>query len=403
MQNISNNFSVNINNNRCVGFKGKTTPKAINNNLKQDSFESSVERQKKKGLTKLQKWGIALGTTATLGVVAFCALRGRFNISKQLAEHIDFQEAKTIEEAIEFGKKHLGIKSYKGFGEKDLEVINWFNEGLVNTSNAMKGKLNGPNRIVYRSFGEDYTIAAVNKIGDFDINKDYFDNLDDLLNKTISMYEKKLNKFDESKILSLRENVAKFKEGKISTLKDKLALLKNFAYINTQINQGPIKNILEIMKNEKARNLLVEKGVIQSDGKYLLGNSYLIDLTEEGLKEVDPHLRSVIEADLLSRSEYKFNFKEQSPFRSIYHELGHLQDTYTPYGKNITGKQSFADKLKNWENNADFGIALEVSDYASTSPSEFVAEVFAELMSGNKLSDEVMKLYAKYKGVIPKP
>ena len=403
MQNISNNFSVNINNNRCVGFKGKTTPKAINNNLKQDSFESSVERQKKKGLTKLQKWGIALGTTATLGVVAFCALRGRFNISKQLAEHIDFQEAKTIEEAIEFGKKHLGIKSYKGFGEKDLEVINWFNEGLVNTSNAMIGKLNGPNRIVYRSFGEDYTIAAVNKIGDFDINKDYFDNLDDLLNKTISMYEKKLNKFDESKILSLRENVAKFKEGKISTLKDKLALLKNFAYINTQINQGPIKNILEIMKNEKARNLLVEKGVIQSDGKYLLGNSYLIDLTEEGLKEVDPHLRSVIEADLLSRSEYKFNFKEQSPFRSIYHELGHLQDTYTPYGKNITGKQSFADKLKNWENNADFGIALEVSDYASTSPSEFVAEVFAELMSGNKLSDEVMKLYAKYKGVIPKP
>lgn len=403
MQNISSNFSVNKNNNHYVCFKGKSSPKIIDNNLKHDSFESSVKKQKEKSLTKLQKWGIALGTTATLGVVAFCALRGRFNISKQLAEHIDFQEAKTIEEAIEFGKKHLGIKSYKGFGEKDLEVINWFNEGLVNTSNAMKGKLNGPNRIVYRSFGEDYTIAAVNKIGDFDINKDYFDNLDDLLNKTVSMYEKNLNKFDESKILSLRENVAKFKEGKISTLKDKLALLKNFGYINTQINQGPIKNILEIMKNEKARNLLVEKGVIQSDGKYLLGNSYLIDLTEEGLKEVDPHLRSVIEADLLSRSEYKFNFKEQSPFRSIYHELGHLQDTYTPYGKNITGKQSFADKLKNWENNADFGIALEVSDYASTSPSEFVAEVFAELMSGNKLSDNVMELYAKYQGVIPKP
>lgn len=403
MQNISSNFGVNKNNNHYVCFKGKSSPKIIDNNLKHDSFESSVKKQKEKSLTKLQKWGIALGTTATLGVVAFCALRGRFNISKQLAEHIDFQEAKTIEEAIEFGKKHLGIKSYKGFGEKDLEVINWFNEGLVNTSNAMKGKLNGPNRIVYRSFGEDYTIAAVNKIGDFELNRDYFNSLDDLLNKTVSMYEKKLNKFDESKILSLRENVAKFKEGKISTLKDKLALLKNFDYINTQINQGPIKNILEIMKNEKARNLLVEKGVIQSDGKYLLGNSYLIDLTEEGLKEVDPHLRSVIEADLLSRSEYKFNFKEQSPFRSIYHELGHLQDTYTPYGKNITGKQSFADKLKNWENNADFGIALEVSDYASTSPSEFVAEVFAELMSGNKLSDEVMKLYAKYKGVIPKP
>ena len=51
MQNISSNFSVNKNNNHYVCFKGKSSPKIIDNNLKQDSFESSVERQKKKGLT----------------------------------------------------------------------------------------------------------------------------------------------------------------------------------------------------------------------------------------------------------------------------------------------------------------------------------------------------------------
>ena len=404
MQNISNNFSVNINNNRCVGFKGKTTPKAINNNLKQDSFESSVEKQKKKGLTKLQKWGIALGTTAALGVVAFYALRGRFNISKQLAEHIDFQEAKTIEEAIEFGKKHLGIKSYKGFGEKDLEVINWFNEGLVNTSNAMKGKLNGPNRIVYRSLGEIDTIAGVNRLGDFELNRDYFNSLDDLLNKAVAGYEKKLNKFDETQILSLKESLAKFKEGKISTLKDKLYLVRSLNYVDRQVNRGSIKKILEVMNDESARNVLIEKGIIQPDGKYkLFGTDILIDLTEDSLKGTDPHIREMITSELLSKSGYKFKYKEQTVFRTIYHELGHLQDSYTPYGKNTTGVQNFADKLKNWENKADFGTALEVSEYASTSPSEFVAEVFAELMSGNKLSDKVMELYAKYKGVIPKP
>ena len=158
------------------------------------------------------------------------------------------------------------------------------------------------------------------------------------------------------------------------------------------------------MNDESARNVLIEKGVIQPDGKYkLFGTDILIDLTEDSLKGTDPHIRMSIESELLSKSGYKFKYKEQTAFRTIYHELGHLQDLHTPYGKNTTGVQDFADKLKNWESKADLGTAIEVSDYASTSPSEFVAEVFAELMSGNKLSDNVMELYAKYQGVIPKP
>lgn len=66
----------------------------------------------------------------------------------QLAENIEFIPAKTIKEAIEFGKKNLGIKKYKNFEEKDIEAINFLNEGFVNASNMMKGKIRLPKKFI---------------------------------------------------------------------------------------------------------------------------------------------------------------------------------------------------------------------------------------------------------------
>lgn len=48
-------------------------------------------------------------------------------------------------------------------------------------------------------------------------------------------------------------------------------------------------------------------------------------------------------------------------------------------------------------------IANRVSNYASESPLEFVAEVYRKLItnalnSGKKLSDDIMTLYAEYRG-----
>ena len=50
-------------------------------------------------------------------------------------------------------------------------------------------------------------------------------------------------------------------------------------------------------------------------------------------------------------------------------------------------------------------IASRVSIYATKSPVEFVAETYAELIKrtlhgGKKLPDDVMKLYAEYKGPV---
>jgi hypothetical protein len=42
--------------------------------------------------------------------------------------------------------------------------------------------------------------------------------------------------------------------------------------------------------------------------------------------------------------------------------------------------------------------AGKVSDYAQVGIGEFVAETYADMISGKKIPDDVMALYRKYKG-----
>ena len=126
-----------------------TSQPKISNQPHTDVVELSAKQGLKNRLSNLstaQKIGIGGLIVAGLGALAYVLTRGRVGAVqvKQLAEHIDFKKAKTYEEAVEFGKKHLGIKQYEGFTAQDTEVINWINEGLVNVSNYQKGKLKMP-------------------------------------------------------------------------------------------------------------------------------------------------------------------------------------------------------------------------------------------------------------------
>lgn len=42
--------------------------------------------------------------------------------------------------------------------------------------------------------------------------------------------------------------------------------------------------------------------------------------------------------------------------------------------------------------------AGKVSEYAQTSIGEFIAETYAKMVRGDKITDDVMKLYEKYNG-----
>lgn len=72
----------------------------------------------------------------------------------------------------------------------------------------------------------------------------------------------------------------------------------------------------------------------------------------------------------------------------VFHELGHILDEYL----GISKSQDFLQFLESRTITLDV-IKKEVSEYAATSPSEFIAEVFAEYQSGkgNTLVCEMME------------
>lgn len=384
----------------CKDFNGLVTK---NKGIK--SFTSSLNLTNNKMLevdnfvrhNKKTVFGLA-GITA---LTSFIISKLKLN-KKNLPEHIDFQEAKTLKEAVDFGKKYLGIKSYKGFKEKDLEIVNWINQGLVNTSNAMGGQFKCPKKIAYEMFDDKKAIACIEGLVTLGINKGFIENIDMSIKSNLS--KRSLEYFDKQQIAPLIENLGKFESGECMTLNEKISIFNYLDIVNKEIDKNPKELISEIIQDDGARNNLLKKGILQSDNSRVILDGTIVELTEQSLNNMHPYLLDIRAKSLLSESGYKFEIHKQSPFRFIYHELGHLQNNYAERSENTTGAQSLAQKLENWGySKKDYRTALEISEYASISPDEFCAEVFAELMSGNKLSDEVMKLYAKYKGVIPKP
>ena len=92
--------------------------------------------------------------------------------------------------------------------------------------------------------------------------------------------------------------------------------------------------------------------------------------------------------------------------------MGHLQDQYAKKDSHIsrpfktefnwrreTFKLSPDKRNKEFKNNkASQETAGKVSNYSKTSIEEFIAETYAELISGQKLSDDIIALYKKYGG-----
>ncbi len=366
------------------------------------SCKDSFEHVPAKNLSSKTKRNILLASLGTLGAIAILLLRGKFSNAVKLAEHIDFIKASSVEEAIEFGKTHLGVKKYKDFTEKDLDVINWINEALVNVNNKMHGKAKLPKTVEYvaeDSSSSAYAVSYGRKLG---VNKKFIQNLDDLITEYISITSRKFDLFDEKSVKELQKCIQRFKDGDVNSLNDKLELLNNLKFVNAESSRNSTYIIKKILANKDLQQKLIDKGLLTGENytKFKLTDNLFIDLSEKGLEQSFQMLPMVSKI-LQKESGFKLTHQPQSPFRTIYHELGHLNDKVRSISESATGKVDFWDRLKAWNGNKkDFGTAYAVSDYAATSPSEFVAEVFAELVSGNKLPDNVMDLYKRLGGYL---
>lgn len=111
-----------------------------------DTVELSTN--KKQGLSNGAKWGIGVGVVAGLGILAYALTRGKTGAKQvqQLAEHIEFKPATTMDEAVKFAKEQLGVTLKV---EDNLTAANFVNELLTNLNNKMKGKSVLPRKVMF--------------------------------------------------------------------------------------------------------------------------------------------------------------------------------------------------------------------------------------------------------------
>lgn len=146
--------SVSIQNSQQQYFPATTSPQEIKvppKTLERTPDADTIAISKpKKEISSSQKWVIGL-SSAVIGLSTAGILMARHQGNKigklykdklvlsNLGENIVFKEAASVEEGIKFAKEVLKIKDVDS--NFTLEAINWANKGLVDVSNANKGKV----------------------------------------------------------------------------------------------------------------------------------------------------------------------------------------------------------------------------------------------------------------------
>ena len=108
---VTNFYPNNVNNN--FAFRGVTNPTPQNKDVPQITQQpdtvSFSTKNKKEGLSNGAKWGLGALAVAGVATLAYVLSKGKVGSkqTKQLAEHIEFKPAKTIEEAKKFAENTL--------------------------------------------------------------------------------------------------------------------------------------------------------------------------------------------------------------------------------------------------------------------------------------------------------
>lgn len=398
------------------------------------SFTTKAPEVEEKKKNNAKKWGILAGAALAV-TVAGLIIRGRLKAVTQLAEHIDFTPAKTMEEAKEFAKKHLKIEKFDT--ANDLDMANWVNEGLVNINNKYKGKGHIPKEV--RPVPDELKETHKNVIATMSarlgkgfymepiltVNVDFFNNAHKFIDKRLKDFGFKviprkdgchelamhmLPFFNKDKQLDIMLLSEKFVNGKASKM-DIVALNKSFndyyAYSHF-LAENPMTIINDVYS---------QKGVVDLLKKHMKQWSFksVEELGKMTNKEQVDYLFEASDAltglPFNQHPSSKILASKRSVFDTLYHEEGHLfhhkntildyEDMHVVYNKQ-TGKPDKIGALAKGflESKEEQFIASTVSRYAKSSPLEFVAEVYARMLNGEKFGDDVMNLYNKYKGPV---
>ena len=348
---------------------------------KSDEFVKQGEDEKKKKLSTGAKVGIGAGVLATIGLVAAAVLtRGKNIKSANLVEHIDFQSAKTTEEAVQFVKDHFGMQ-YAPEAQKDmsLEMMNFVNKGLTQFNNVTKGKYRPANFIEYSAetfIGEN--ASAMARVLKYHGDQEYY---------SICFNPKFFENIDKKIVDMINEDIS---AGALRKINDRYTfdpLNRSFSITNE--TEDKIAKYLQGKCNLEEKIELTHLLYDLSDANVSLFEKYSGDLNK---------LQELVGTNIV--------VDKTSPFHVVYHEIAHIYHELKD--PKMFSKMRKLEELKQAEI-TDFsilnefkskyqGVASQVSEYAMESPDEFVAEVYAKMIDGKKFSNEVLKLYKKYGG-----
>lgn len=403
----------------------------LNSANQADEFvNSNPEANKKKSKTK--KWVIGLGLAAAV-TAAFLLMKGKVGEAKGQIENvfknIDFKPATTKAEAIEFARANLGVKTYDE--KMPVELMNWVNEGLTNVKNVTKGKAKMFNHITYDNVSARNPFALAStytgglKDGTLNLNEGtikvgYFGQhvKDRVLSRAgrNDVFFKDANGHIQIKSLfnngepaqnflkSLNEYIA---NPSAFSFNKEVKLYEDFRSIINSKNsfiKAPYSKIENLYKNENVVELLKSKGIYK-------------DLSEiRKLKTPEQRKLLINFGDTCADNGIGLvmDWKPGDPFSTIYHEAAHLShrdaagySLYRSMGKPkecIANTGRVSDITEEFLNNEKTQQTVnKISEYAATSPLEYVAETGAELIKralagGEKLPEDVINLFEKYRG-----
>ncbi len=393
------------------------------------------------GIALLSGFGIVYGIKKSLPYITH-SIRKRSLIKVNLDENIEFKEAQTLQEAIDFAKNVLKIKEVdKNF---TLEALNFVNKGLVNISNANKGNFYQFRELLFTNLKNmpDNLFAGADIVsGSLLINSKYFD--DKFLTSTLN----KLLYKDGEELFCIGGSVTK--KGLYNWMmvipfdKETGALVQKFYNKETLTIKEKQDLIYTMLREDDVLDYMLEPMVFLEKFKEKFEkNGIKIDLEKIALlskeKQVEFMKNAIneIEIDIVKLPL----IKRQDALELIYHEAGHLEDlgfnfdrlqhTDNPVAEekkwianrnSIYINKDLAKLLKNnpekmkkeypemYEFLTDDKIqrtAGYISSYAKTGITEFIAETYARMISiivnggdpYKELPQNVIALYKRYNG-----
>lgn len=324
------------------------------------------------GLSRNTQWGLGAIAILAIGTAAYIFSKGKVGNKsvQQLSEHIEFQPAKSIEEARAFAKDRLGVQVVD---DMCLDVMNYTNESLCTLRNKSPKDFK-IKWIECKEISGEYdttSTAQVLEIKDMNIHginisRNYIKNIDRTLTDLIN------GEIDRNAMIEINGELQYNDFFKKANISNEISELAN-----------------KFRQNSSSLNFKEKVKLHQGLG----------DIGEEMDKLFFEYNGDV------SRIKDVVNIIS-SPFHPIIHEQGHIlhkikinDEKFALLDKiNIINQKKLDSSTYNEFKDKYSSIASRVSEYAVESPAEFVAEVYAKTLEGAKFDKEILNLYAKYEG-----